>query len=99
MTERNDDLRNYCFLYGTTVERTVEKGESAKALTLTCKYFESPEDMTNPPKEIGLWTYRDDAIALPGKPELRAPYKFGVRIGRELPVSKRWPKFSVHFDL
>jgi hypothetical protein len=64
MTERNEDLRNYCFLYGTTVDRAIETGESAKVLTLTCKYFESPEDMRNPPKEIRLWTYRDDAIAL-----------------------------------
>lgn len=64
MPEQNEDLRNYCFLYGTTVERAREAGDSAKVLTLTCKYFESPDDMTRPPKEIKLWTYAEDAIAL-----------------------------------
>ena len=65
MAEQGESLTDYAFLFATTVERALETGQDAKALTLQCTYFESPEDMRdNRPKEIKLWTYRDKAIAL-----------------------------------
>jgi hypothetical protein len=43
----------------------MEAEEGDKALTLKCTYYESPDDLKNMrPKEIKLWTYQDEAIAL-----------------------------------
>ena len=65
MAEPGENLADYSFLYSTEVERAMETEEGNKALTLKCTYYESPDDLKNKrPKEIKLWTYRDEAIAL-----------------------------------
>ena len=65
MAQQDTDLTDYCLLHTTTIERAHEKAEGAEVLTLKFKYFESVEDMgSNRPKEIKLWTYRDEAVAL-----------------------------------
>jgi len=65
MAEHGENLADYSFLYSTEVERAMETEAGDKALTLKCTYYETPEDLMNKrPKEIKLWTYRDEAIAL-----------------------------------
>ena len=55
-------LFNYSFLHTVKVEEASEDREDI--LTLKCSYYESPEEMKNPPKEIKFWAYTDDAVAL-----------------------------------
>jgi hypothetical protein len=65
VAEQGENLTDHSFLYSTEVERAMETEEGDKALTLKCTYYESPDDLVNKgPKEIKLWTYRDEAIAL-----------------------------------
>ena len=65
MAEQGENLTDHSFLHSTEVERAMETEEGHEALTLKCTYYESPDDLKNRrPKEIKLWTYRDEAIAL-----------------------------------
>jgi hypothetical protein len=65
MTEQGEKLMDYSFLHTTTVERAFEINAETDALTFTCTYYESPEDMQNQrSKEIRFWIYQDDAVAL-----------------------------------
>lgn len=65
MAEHSENLTDYSFLYSTEVERALETEQDDKALTLKCTYYESPADLRNKrSKEIKLWAYRDEAIAL-----------------------------------
>lgn len=65
MAEQGENLADYSFLYEIQVEKAKETEEGHEALTLKCTYYESPEDLLNRrPKELKLWAYRDDAVAL-----------------------------------
>jgi len=65
VAEHGENLTDHSFLYSTDVERAMETEEGHEALTLKFTYYESPDDLKNKrPKEIKLWTYQDEAIAL-----------------------------------
>jgi len=65
VSEKPENLADHSFLYGIEVEPVLETDSGHEAFTLKCTYYESPEDLLNKrPKEIKLWTYRDEAIAL-----------------------------------
>jgi len=63
--EEDETLLDYSFLASAEVESAFEHGEGTDALTMKFRYFESPEAMqSNSPREIKLWQYRDESIAL-----------------------------------
>jgi hypothetical protein len=65
VAEQGENLTDYSFLYSTEVEGAMGTEQGDKALTLKCTYYESPDDLVNKrPKEIKLWTYPDEAVAL-----------------------------------
>jgi hypothetical protein len=62
VADDQENLLNYSFLHTVKVEEASEDCEDV--LTLECSYYESPEEMKNPPKKIKFWAYTDDAVAL-----------------------------------
>jgi hypothetical protein len=65
MSEQNESLADYSFLYETKVESTEDADGKPNLLTIECKYFETLEDPREKRlKEVKFWTYREDAMAL-----------------------------------